>query len=341
MARFARVVGIAALLCSLAVSANAYAFDRIVILVGGVEKLIYMPPTLAASLGFFRDEGLDVQIESHHAGIEGENQLLAGAAQAVVGFYDHTIELQSKGKGVEAIVVLALAPGSVEMVRSDAAPRIRTMGDLRGGTLGVTALGSSSSLLGQYLAAAQGASSDSYATVPVGTGKSLIAAFAQKRVDVAWTTEPTTSSLRDAGQAQVLVDLSTVDAATLALGGPYPSASLYVQRAWAQAHREEATRLARALVRALYFIHRHTAEEIVARLPSTLYANDRPRYTEALRATLPIYSPDGRMPNEGPANVLRVLGEISPAIRGRQIDLSATFTNEFVDAAQRAVSATR
>ena len=56
---------------------------------------------LTEQLGYFKDEGLDVEILSQPAGVDAENELLAGAVQGVVGFYDHTIDLQSKGKEVQ------------------------------------------------------------------------------------------------------------------------------------------------------------------------------------------------------------------------------------------------
>ncbi len=46
---------------SLATSA-AHAADKITIMVGGYEKQIYLPAKLAESLGYFKDEGLDVEL---------------------------------------------------------------------------------------------------------------------------------------------------------------------------------------------------------------------------------------------------------------------------------------
>ena len=77
-----------------AVAAPAYA-GKITIMVGGYEKHIYLPAKLAESLGFFKDEGLDVELLNEPAGVDAENEMLAGAVQGVVGFYDHCVDLQS------------------------------------------------------------------------------------------------------------------------------------------------------------------------------------------------------------------------------------------------------
>ena len=309
----------------------AHADEKITIIVGGMNKLIYLPPKLAESLGYFKDEGLDVELQSQQAGVDAENELLAGAAQAVVGFYDHSIDLQAKGKDVESIVLFGLVPGSMEMVRADAANQIRNMGDIKGKTLGVTGLGSSSTFLGQYLASQYGLKTSDYSMLPVGAGNSLIASFRQKRVDVAWTTEPTTSLLRTSGDAKVLVDLNSVEGTRAALGGLYPASSLYVQRSWAQSHKTEAGKLARAFVRTLRFIQTHPAEEIATKMPADYYGGNKALYVQALKASLPMYSPDGKMPPGGPETVLKVMSEFNPNIKGKHIDLSSTYTNEFVD----------
>ena len=308
--------------------------EKITIIVGGINKLIYLPPKLAESLGYFRDEGLDVELQSQPAGVDAENELVAGAAQAVVGFYDHSIDLQAKGKEVESIVLFGLVPGSREMVRSDMVNQIRSMGDLKGKTLGVTGLGSSSAFIGQFLAARYGLKTSDYSTLPIGAGNALLAAVKQRRVDVVWSTEPTTSLLRATGNARTLVDLSSVEGTKAALGGLYPASSLYVQRNWASTHKDDAQKLVRAFVRTLQFIQTHSAEEIADKMPPDYYGGDKGLYVRALKASMPMYSPDGRMPQGGPETVLKVMSEFNSNIKGKHIDLSKTFTNQFVDQAR-------
>ncbi|EIJ45780.1 nitrate/sulfonate/bicarbonate ABC transporter periplasmic protein [Herbaspirillum sp. GW103] len=321
--------------CTLGLIApQAHAADKIIIMVGGINKLIYLPPKLAESLGYFKDEGLDVELQSQPAGVDAENELLAGAVQAVVGFYDHSIDLQSKGKEVTSITQLLRVPGGMEMVRADLADSVHSMADLKGRTLGVTGLGSSSSFLAQYLAARAGLKSGDYSMLPVGAGNTLIAAMKQKRVDVAWTTEPTTSILLASGAAKVLVDMSTVEGTKAALGGLYPASSVYVHRSWMNSHKAEAQKLARAFVKTLKYIQTHSAEDIAEKMPKDYYGGNKAIYVQALKASLPMYSPDGKMPAGGPEQVLKVMAGFNPNIKGKNIDLAKTYTNEFVDAAQ-------
>ncbi len=75
-----------AALLATALAGPALAADRVTIMVGGLEKQIYLPAMLAQQLGYFRDEGLDVVLLNEPAGIEGADAMIAGEVQGVVGF---------------------------------------------------------------------------------------------------------------------------------------------------------------------------------------------------------------------------------------------------------------
>ena len=280
-----RTRALATLLSMLAVSGTALAADggnKLTIMVGGATKIIYLPAKLTEQLGYFKDEGLDVEIQSQPAGVDAENELLAGAVQGVVGFYDHTIDLQSKGKEVEAVVVFGQVPGEAEMVATRAASQIRSMADIKGKTLGVTGLGSSTNFLTQYLAFRAGVTSSQFTVLPVGADATFIAAIRQGRIDAGMTTEPTISQLQKTGEAQVLVDMRTVEGTTQALGGLYPASSLYMQRAWVDTHKDQVQKLARAFVKTLHFMKTHTSDEIAQRMPKDYYGNNRELYVLSL-----------------------------------------------------------
>jgi len=265
--------------------------------------------------------------------VDAENELLAGAVQAVVGFYDHTIDLQSRGKEITAIVVLGQVPGEVAMVSTRASGWIKSMADIKGKTLGVTGLGASTNFLTQYLASRYGITANQFSLLPVGADNTFIAAMKQGRIEAGMTTEPTVSQMLHSGDAAILVDMRSTAGTIKALGGLYPGASLYVQSNWLHAHKEDATRLARAFVRTMQFIKSHSAAEIADKMPKEYYGNNKALYVQALQNSLAMYTPDGRMPVGGPETVLSVLSGFNPNVKGKHIDLSKTYTNEFVDLA--------
>ena len=325
---------LATALCSALAAAApfAQAAEPITIMVGGINKIIYLPAKLTEALGYFKDEGLTVELQSQPAGVDAENQLIAGAVQGVVGFYDHTIDLQSKGKEIQAIAVFCKVPGEVELVSTKAAPDFKTMADAKGKTLGVTGLGSSTEFLTRYLADRQGVATKDYSLLPVGAGNTFVAAMKQDRIQAGMTTEPTISEMLKTGDAKVLVDLRTEKDTIAALGGLYPAASFYVQNAWAESHKEQAAKLARAFARTMEYIHTHSAEEIAEKMPRDYYGSDKALYVQALGASLPMFTTDAKMPPGGPETVLKVLATYKPLIKSKNIDLSKTYTNAYLAA---------
>ena len=315
------------LAAALAPAANAA--DKITIMVGGYEKIIYLPAKLAERLGYFRDEGLEVTLLNESAGVDAENELLAGAVQGVVGFYDHCVDLQPKGKFVESVVQLAHAPGEVELVSSKL-PNAKSMADLKGQNLGVTGLGSSTNFLTQYLMVKAGVPLGQFTSVPVGAGQTFIAAMQQNKIQAGMTTEPTITRLLKTKEARVLVDMRTSEGAKAALGGTYPASSLYMETKWVEKNKPVVQKLANAFVKTLRYINTHSAADIAAKMPADFYVGDKDGYVKAIEGSKGMFTVDGVMPAGGPETVLQVLSSFSPNIKGKKIDLAKTYTSEFV-----------
>ncbi|WP_077037828.1 ABC transporter substrate-binding protein [Pelomonas sp. KK5] len=317
---------IAAAFAAAPIAAHA---EKLSIIVGGYEKQIYLPAKLAESLGYFKAEGLDVELLNEGAGVDAENEMLAGVVQGVVGFYDHCVDIQAKGKYIQSVVQFSHAPGEVELV-STKYPNVKGMGDLKGKTMGVTGLGSSTNFLTQYLMVKAGVPLGEFTSLPVGAGTTFIQAMTQDKIQAGMTTEPTITRLLKTGQAKVLVDLRTIESTKAALGGTYPAASLYMPNDWIEKNKPTVQKLANAFVKTLRYINTHSAAEIADKMPKDYYVGDKEGYVKALEAGKGMFTPDGVMPKGGPETVLAVLGTFSKNVKGKQIDLSKTYTTEFV-----------
>lgn len=230
---------------------------------------------------------------------------------------------------VESVVQLQQVPGEVELV-STKHPEIKSPADFKGKALGVTGLGSSTNFLTLYMASKAGLKTGDVTTVPVGAGSTFIAAMQQDQIQAGMTTEPTVSRLLKTNEAKVLVDLRTVESTRAALGGVYPFASLYMESSWVDSHKEEVQKLVNAFVKTMRYIDTHSAAEIADKMPKDFYVGDKDGYVKALEVSKGMFTPDGMMPKGGPEIVLTVLSEFSKNVKGKQIDLSRTYTTEFV-----------
>ncbi|MGW7692152.1 ABC transporter substrate-binding protein [Streptomyces asiaticus] len=311
-------------------SASGGEDGKVKIMVGGLDKVIYLPAMLSQRLGYFKAEGLKVQLLTEPAGVQATTSLVAGDVQGVVGFYDHTLDLQVKGKQVESVVQLAQAPGEVEVVSNKAAGELKSPKDFKGKKLGVTGLGSSTDFLTKYLAVDSGVKTSEFTPVAVGAGQTFISALKQGSIQGGMTTDPTVAQILEQKIGKVLIDMRTPEGSKQALGGLYPSSSLYMNADWVNGHKDTVQKLANAFVKTLKWMSTHSAEDIAAKMPSDYAQGGAELYAEAIKSTLPMFTKDGVMPADGPATVERVLKAFNPNLKNATVDLKKTYTTEFV-----------
>ncbi|WP_280248056.1 ABC transporter substrate-binding protein [Nocardia abscessus] len=310
---------------------------QITIMVGGLEKVIYLPAVLTRQLGFFESNDIDVQLLGEQSGATAETALLTGDVQGVVGFYDHTIDLQAKDQCIRSVVQMSDVPGEVELV-SKADTDITSVADLRGRKLGVTSLGSSTDFLTQALTGQEGMTTADYTRVKVGAGQTFIAGMNHDGIDAGMTTDPTVAQMVNSGEARILVDMRTEAGTRAALGGLYPATSLYMNCATIDAHPDIVRKLAAAFVQTLQWIQTHTPEQIAEKMPPQYASAGKDLYVQSIRDSIGMFNGDGLMKPEGARNVLDILGKYSKNVRPvrDRIDLSETYTTKFVEEALRA-----
>lgn len=314
-------------------SSSSASSSKVTIMVGGIDKVIYLPAMLSERLGNFKAEGLDVNLLTEPAGAQAENSLISGDVQGVVGFYDHTIDLQTKGKCIQSVVQFSNIPGEAEVVAASQAAKITSPSDFKGKKLGFTSPGSSTDFLTQYLATANGVSTSDYTPVKAGAGQTFIAAMDNGGIDAGMTTDPTIAQLVNSGKGKVLLDMRTEQGTRQALGGLYPASSLYMDCGWVSKHKETVQKLANAFVKTLRYINSHSAADIAAQMPPDYANGGKELYEQSIKDTMGMFNANGKMDPAGAQNVLEVLSKFSPSVKGKKdsVDLTKTYTTEFVD----------
>ena len=310
---------------------------KVTIIVGGLEKVIYLPAMLTQQLGNFAAQGVDVELQSEQSGANAETALVAGQVQGVVGFYDHTIDLQAKDQCIKSVVQMANIPGEAEVIGTAHADQIKSAADFKGKKLGVTSLGSSTDFLTKALATKAGVGAEDYTPVKVGAGQTFIASLDNGGIDGGMTTDPTIAQLTNTGKAKVLYDLRTTEGTKAALGGLYPASALYMSCDFVDKNKDVVQKLANAFVATLKWIGQHSPEEIAAKMPPSYSGGDKALYVKSIKDSIGMFNKDGKMDADGAKNVLQVLASFSKNVKPRKdsIDLSKTYTTEFVDVAAK------
>jgi NitT/TauT family transport system substrate-binding protein len=301
--------------------------------VGGKPLVYYLPLTITDQLGYFKDAGLNVQIQDFPGGAKSLQALVGGSVDVTTGSYEHTIQMQAKNQPLMAVAQLGRFPGIGFGVLKSKADAYKGPQDLKGMKIGVTAPGSSTNFMVKFLMARNGLSPDDAAYIGVGGGASAVAAARRGEIDAISNTDPVISQLESQDLIKVIYDTRTAEGAQQVYGGAYPAAVLYLPPAFAEANPNTTQALVNAFVRGLKWIQKATPEDIVAKMPDEYKLGDPDAYLKAVRSSMEMFAHDGRIPQEGPQNVLNVLSQFDDTTKGAKIDLAKTYTNQYVEKA--------
>ena len=153
---------------------------KVVLAVGGKSALYYLSLTIAETKGFFKDAGLDVEINDFQGGAKSLEALMGGSADVVAGAYEHTIRMQQRGQPIKGFALIGRGMQLAIGLRNDVAEKVKGPADIKGMKFGVTAPGSSTQMLVTNWAAKGGLKATDIVAIGVGAGASVVAAIENK-----------------------------------------------------------------------------------------------------------------------------------------------------------------
>ncbi len=320
----------AALAFPLVVRAQSLEKPKLTLAVGGKNLLYYLPLTIAEGQGYFKAEGLDITIADFAGGSRALQALVGGSADVVSGAFEHTINMQVKGQRLRAFVLQGRAPQIVLGINPKTMPDFKSVADLKGKKLGVTAPGSSTNVLANFVLGKAGLKPGDVAIIGVGTGSGAVAAMRTGQIDALSNLDPVITLLTRSGDLKIVSDTRIVAEADKVFGGPMPAACLYTQQTFLDKYPATAQALANAIVRADHWIQNAGAGDIIKAVPETYLLGDRAVYVDAFLAAKGALSPDGTIPEAGAETARRALASIDPEIAAAKVDLAAVWTNDYV-----------
>jgi NitT/TauT family transport system substrate-binding protein len=117
---------------------------------------VYIQVDLAKALGYFADEGLDLNLQHFKGGAVAGAALVGGSTEVSANAIDHVIKAKQQGKELRFIVSFTHLPGTPLIVNTKYRDEIKSPKDLRGRPVGVAAPGSATDLLTRYLMVKEG-----------------------------------------------------------------------------------------------------------------------------------------------------------------------------------------
>ena len=303
--------------------------SRIAIAVGGKAAFYYLPLTISEQLGYFRAEGLEVEISDFAGGVQAMQAMVGGAADVVSGAFEHTISLQSKNQFYQAFVLQGRAPQISLGVSTKTMGGYKSLSDLKGKRIGVSSAGSSTNTMVSLLLSRAGVKSQDVSFVGVGTAAGALAAMRSGQIDAMSNTDPVMTMLEQKGDIRIISDTRTLKGTLEVFGGPMLAACLYASTEFLQKNPNTAQALANAIVHGLKWLQTAGPGDIIKTVPESYFLGDRGLYLASFNKVREAIALDGLIPEDGARTALRVLASIEAGVSPDKIALGRTYTNEF------------
>ena len=303
--------------------------NRVSIAVGGKAAFYYLPLTISEQLGYFKAEGLDVEISDFAGGARALQALVGGSADVVSGAYEHTINMQSKNQFIQSFVLQGRAPQIAVGVSTRTMPDYRSLADLRGKKIGVSAPGSSTNMVANLVLSRGGVKASDVSYVGVGTAAGALTALRSGQIDAMSNTDPVMTMLEQKGDVKIISDTRTLKGTTDVFGGLMPAACFYGHTEFVQKNPNTCQALANAIVRGLKWLQTAGPSDIIKTVPENYLLGDRALYLASFNKVREAISLDGMLPEEGTRTALKALVSFDPTIKADKINLAKTYTNDF------------
>ncbi|WP_367850031.1 ABC transporter substrate-binding protein [Rhodoferax sp. WC2427] len=302
---------------------------RLNLAVDGEAALCHLPLTIADQLGFFKAEGLDVEINDLVGGARSPVALPGSVSDVFAGAFENTIHSQAKGQMLQSIVLQGRAPQIALGISTHNMPYYQALADLRGKKIGVAALGAPSHMVANVVLARAGVSPNEVHFVGIGSSGGALWALRSGQIDAICNTDPIMGMLEQKSDIRIVSDTRTLKGALHVFGGAMPAACIYAPLEFVRKYPNTVQALTNAIVHALKWLQTAGPSDIVKVVPESYFLGDRAAYLAAFNMAREAISPDGLLPEAGPQTALTALGSFDPQVKAARIDLGKTYTNDF------------
>jgi len=297
------------------------------------EPIAFLPVRVAETLGYYEAEGVAVDISEVAGGSKALEALLGGSVDVAAASMSDVMMVAAEGRDVRGFFVLYTRPSSALAVAPALSTTIRTVRDLKGRTVGVSAPGSWTHQFLNFLLVTNGLSPQDVSTVSVGMSASSVAALEHGTVDAAVLLASATAAFeqRHPGSA-FMVDTRTLGGVRQVFGAEtFPSLGLVAENSWLRGNTDTAQRLVRAVKRGMNWVRDHPAEQVRTMIPVAARMSD----SADLQSVYGIQqglSTDGRMAPGSFELIQKFVAVSNAKVRATHIEAGRIYTNEFASA---------
>jgi NitT/TauT family transport system substrate-binding protein len=296
------------------------------------DTINQLPIIVARELGYFRDQGISVNIDVMTSSPLAMQALLGGSVDVITAPFELLLPLRAENRKIRSFLLMETVPLEVFVVSPAHNGRIQRLLDLKGAVIGVSSPGSPMHMEVNYMLKHAGVEAKEFSVVGLGSNSSRVAALEAGKVDAAVLPDPGATLLqRRHPDLVVLADTRTREGMREAFGfEAYPGGVLVASETWLGEHRDEARATAAAVLKAMRWITDTPAAQVTLRIPPQYRMADDNIYSECIQRFVPSMSPDGAMAPDLPRRVMDVLTTFDQKVAAANIDLAQAYTNEYL-----------
>lgn len=293
------------------------------------DPIAFLPLRISQTHGYYQQQQIDLKVSDVAGGSKAIEALLGGSVDVAVVSVSDLVLLAAQGRSVRSFYVLYTRPLVAVAVAPELNGKIRSIADLKGHTVGVSAPGSASHQFLNFLLESGGLSPSDVSVVSVGMSTTSVAALEHRKVDAAVLIASAITNFEDRHpDTQFLADTRSVPGAQRAFGSAeFPSLALVAQDAWLDTHADAVRRLVRSVREGLDWMHDSSVEKIREEIPESARMTSANADYQAIHDAQQVTSADGLMPADAPPRIVRLLAISDPHVK--QVDVSRLYTNRF------------
>lgn len=254
----------------------------------GVRDPIYAHLYVAYLKGYFQEEGLQPKLVVTGSGSRTAQLLATGQADVVMGNPEHVLVITNEGR--PAVMLAAVDQrntfGNI-LVHADS--DIKSIADLKGKGIGVTATGGGAYYYANYLFKQSGLKKDDFTWLNLGSVANLQGALRAKRAGAVVASLSMIETAKTEKYGRVIFDSRDTAAWDKVFRGPMPSSVVYALAANVDKNPDLYKRFTKAIVKADQFIRANTAETIAETVAPEMGGQSVPSLAKAIGEYKTVY----------------------------------------------------
>lgn len=307
-----------------------------IVLTQPVDSLSFFPVYVARTLGYFKDEGINLRVLSSAGGGPHIQAVLAGQAQFTAS--PGTYQLNALKTGQKLIGVINLLHRNIigVVIHKDVARRLsitettpfeEKIKKLKGLTIGITRAGALTDNMAYQLVKMAGYQpGKDVRIVGVGGASAIVPALENRRIDIMLISTPHPERAIGEGFGMWFVNNAKGENPRLK---EFMMSALMVTPEYIQAHPEVVRKMVEALKRSLDYIHAHSTDDVVKTVEPFFGSRVKPALLRSAVATVQAATAvDGSMSEEAVGTTVRLLQEAGKDIPN--YTLKDVFTDQFL-----------